>query len=371
MNILFSKLFKFKSKTKYLFLILLFCNMIPKKESIKPSWEDLPSFHLTKITLSDCPPIKRVENMIIKYHKIDKTKLPNIKKRINLLTKISNYIEDNINISIMDSYQKNILLSIYKISISKIKYLKKLLLYYEKYNDNFDSLKSFFKDYKPTKYKVITIYEKEFYVSSLRDVIGGYWIECVDPCHRRYLVNYRLKWSKIKDKNKPMFFLWLENQIINSNMATSYFPKEIDILMYHIPKIEDGKIYLKSLEDNKYYLLNTPMDNKEGHVFTIAPNQELRIGLGSAEMRHSSLSKGKPVLGAGAFWFKKGIIKKISFSSGHYMPKFVHFYQTIEILKNKKLLLRDDIEVEYYDGPRRKVSSLPEFLKIIKSKLRK
>ena len=106
-------------------------------------------------------------------------------------------------------------------------------------------------------------------------------------------------------------------------------------------------------------LLNTEKStkNKENsqklikeHIFVIDSNSNILMGYSDVNFSHISLSLYKPLIGAGTLSIVKGLIKEISFNSGHYCPKIIHNLQTLKFFEGLGIPIRDDVKVTYYSG---------------------
>ncbi|MCP3658850.1 MAG: hypothetical protein GY830_00440 [Bacteroidetes bacterium] len=404
-------------KNKYLLIILFLTSLsFYNIYGIEPSWIDLPQDPIKYFDKKNKLLIK-LKNLIDTYHSIQKTDFEKAESRIYLLSKIINFIETHLLKNLNnDEYLVRILNSLLNISKSKKLYLEKIRDFYQNYDDSYEtvrddiiaqalstnknektdfkaatflgkSTKSFLIKDDSYHYKFLILNNGKLYIPSMKVSIGKFWLEVIDPCHRRYLLEYREKWERLKIKDRPKFFFWMEDKVIPWYSSKTFYPTNEEIQKIFTPVIINKKFYSKypfdpSVENSKvvirkqcltqkYYLFQTRKDSKDGHIFVINPDKKIRIALGSQCIRHTSLSRGMPIIGIGSLWFENGRIYRISFSSGHYFPSFIHYKQVLDIFEEYGVILSNNTEVIYYDGPKYKTCTYSKFRKILTAKLRK
>jgi len=78
------------------------------------------------------------------------------------------------------------------------------------------------------------------------------------------------------------------------------------------------------------------------------PDYKIYAAVNSIYIHHSSLSNGKPIIGAGNFVLTNGKISRLFLNSGHYLPGINQYKETILAFEQSKLPLPNDLSVKYY-----------------------
>lgn len=152
----------------------------------------------------------------------------------------------------------------------------------------------------------------------------------------------------------PDFFLWLEERNIPNFFPSILLIDENELSNYEI-FIQDNVIYKKNGEVLHHIASDSEL------IFIIDHNLRVLACSTTDKIRHPSLSYYKPILGSGSLWVNNGHIVKISLNSGHYIPQIKHYIQTIKILEEKSLMLRDDLVLHYYENFEEVLSTVGAF----------
>jgi hypothetical protein len=155
---------------------------------------------------------------------------------------------------------------------------------------------------------------------------GDMWLQLIDPAHRE-LDFYKNAW--LDSNTCDNFFIWLEKQPI------SFHHMSIDFILNS--EINDYKINVKNglILDAKGQTIQSKhiYDRYNETLFVIDANQDIFITDSAKNIRHTSLSRGAPVLGGGIMFIEKGLVKEIRGDSGHYLFYTPHMKQTINIME--------------------------------------
>lgn len=272
--------------------------------------------------------------LVDEYHIIEKDKISNIKNRMILLNsihhKLSNCENEKLNILGMYAKKKKNYLNCLNEMFNREILLPNQQIY------NKEKLLPYFENKKDSK-SVCIVNEVRFdYKTNTK--FGEYWLELIDPSHRLGIDFYKRIWEK--DNSNTNFFMWLEKIECFHNIPVINMPSNIS--QYRVD-IRDGLIL-----DCDGNIKDTPSNEEE--IFIIDENQNIFSCLSSNSMKHTSLSKGRPLLGVGSFQLEKGKIKYLENSSGHYLPGKKILTNTLEILKNKGINLEINTKIGYFDN---------------------
>ncbi|MBS0652363.1 MAG: hypothetical protein JSR39_02425 [Verrucomicrobia bacterium] len=202
-------------------------------------WIDLPDDNYLAVLGYETQNTIALDALIREYNKIPKDQIPTLSCRIKKLNKIIALVQDWTDNRLEAIDKKKHLLWISEIASRKKNYLTELLTIYENnlhgeeeqqaYHTDISSLKD------PAKAAVI-LNNHRFFSLKMREYWGDFWIETLDPCHRR-VTPFLDQWKELKKLNPeiPHFFLWLETQ--------------------HIPKYVPRVTYLKGEELEKRRLI--------------------------------------------------------------------------------------------------------------------
>jgi hypothetical protein len=298
------------------------------------AWIDIPTASFVGSLANDS---NQLEILINQYHAINKMQLDLLSKRIDFLERIHLRI-----LQVVENKKEqhsNKLLRLDNLVKKKIWYLSKIRELYD-HSSSYDGFLNV--GSREASYTPLILVNKVLFDFKLPIYWGLYWLEALDPCHR-FLTGHYLKW---KESESPIpFFLWLEEQEIPYNSIQITYLNESDISKHQL-EIKDG-IFVSSV-DKSAVTYERP---KQEYLFVINLKNELIVIEGSESIRHSSMSLGRPVLGAGSLKIHNGKITYIDAESGHYQPTPIALLQAIELLEKQGAILKySTIQVKYYDN---------------------
>lgn len=310
-------------------------------------WLDLPDDNYVAILGYETQGTKDLDQLIRSYNQIPKDKIETLSCRIKKLNRIMDLIQNWVP---HPKDKRKHLLWIAEIASNKKNYLNELLKIYEgrlhenqtKYHNDFSMLRD------PSKTPVI-LTNHRYYSLKMREYWGDFWMEALDPCHRR-LTPFLDQWRSL-NIDTP-FFLWLETQ--------------------HIPKYVPRVTYLKGdeLEKRKvavyqglFWQQDAPLslDPSKKHLFSIDLNKDLYVAEEKEGISHSSFTCGKPVLGAGILQIVEGKLKSLALESGHYMPSIEIGYQILKIFEEKGVLFPTHLELIFFHDRNKYKADLTSF----------
>ena len=279
--------------------------------------------------------------MIEQYHAIDKAVPDKLQMRIALLNSIASYLgllEDQ---SKFDR-QKGAIGLFKQAVLSKKNYLDRLLeIPCDEAIDSyhFDTSKLLDPRYKP-----LFLRNDITYSLKMREFWGKFWLESIDPGHRR-LANFYQFWLNTKPlcQSYQSFFLWLESQPIPKNVPS--------VLYYSDAQIERCRVELRNgylANPHTQALITT--DPSVRNLFVIHLSKELYFAPWKEGIWHTTLSQGKPLLGAGLLHIENGVIRSVPFESGHYLPSLEESFQSLQILKDRGARFSEPFEVVYFEN---------------------
>lgn len=299
------------------------------------AWIDIP-------TIGFAVPATHQESsigtLITAYHALEKTSLEALPKRIEILKQLhddlSNTRQDSTDFSSTKAQKLDHLVK------KKVWYLEKIYSLYQNPNpyEEFLNVGPIDKNLTP-----LFLVNKVLFDFKLPIYWGLFWLEALDPCHR-FLTAHYLKWRE-KGGDIP-FFLWLEDQEIPHNSIQIDFLTENDLEKHQLD-IVDG--LFKHHHTGEVVEFD---DITQEYIFALTLDKKLIVAKGNEHIRHSSLTSGKPVLGAGALKIKAGKLIYIDAESGHYQPTPRDLLQTIQIITTQGAVLDlETVQVKYYlDG---------------------
>ncbi len=323
------------------FLLFLLCLGFRSIYSeLTVDWIDIPHADYKVILETEEVEIERLNQLISNYHSIDKSSLKVQSNRIELLEAISNYLEQ---LASQEKFlnQKKTILLLKKTVQSKKRYLKQIL---EIPSD--EAISSCHLDHSSlpeTDYEVISLRNNISYSLKMKEFWGKFWLESIDPCHRR-LANFYQFWLDTNpvSKSYQSFFLWLESQPVSKNVPIVEYYSDTKLKSCCIEIIEG---HLRKSDTHE--LVNT--DPAKRNLFIIDLSKNLYLEAYKEGVWHTSLSCGNPILGAGLLQIEQGIIKVIAFESGHYLPSGKQNFQVLQILQEKGACIKDPLEVIYFE----------------------
>lgn len=330
-------------KTLIFFLILFPTIILAQDNNKNISWVDFPNEKI-EFYINDIHGVNYEINELIKeYHAIKKDEFSEIGERIVKLKRINQLLIQMATNPALHN-KSGTLHRLAKAAIYKVKYLQELQDIYKNKKYTPESMreyhletsnKAIYRNYQP-----LFLVNKLMYDAKLPTFWGYYWLESIDPCHRQ-LTDYYLKWQE-SDSTKP-FFMWLEMQSIPYYIpAINYFNN--DELAKNIVNIRDGKLL------NAQRRPLNAMEPEIVYLFAIMPDKTFYITKGSSSVRHTSITKGKPVLASGEIKVSNGIVTYWNTESGHYQPNISDALQTALLFKDLGINLSDNCQTMYYSN---------------------
>lgn len=319
------------------------------------SWVDFPKDRLQDILYYYDSKLEPVCRSILNYHKVPKSDWQTLDKRMQFLQDISN-LAKNINQNIYhNTYYNKVLVKINEVALSKLNYLKAIKILNHKVEKMYSTV--FSQKNLPDNYKPLIINNRRRYNIDTEELWGEYFIECIDPCHRRLINMYLDLWgNKPNIENLADFFLWLEDKNVPLFFPSIYIFTDTELMKLKA-KVKDGKILTANNQSisttfclSNVYTMNTrgPVFLRE-HIFIIDRKLNLYLTYSSPEHAHVSMSRYEPLIGAGKITIRNGKIETISFDSGHYLPDIDHVRQSIQVLLSMGVKLSSEIAIRYFN----------------------
>lgn len=304
-------------------------------------WIDIPCTNYKEILASDEDEMDFLNGLVEQYHLLNKSSITTQQDRIHLLDDICTYLQWLSHQEKFKEIQSTILL-LNKAVQNKREYIKQILQI-----PSDEKIASYHLDTSEQQemvFEPLLLRNNSSYSLKMKEFWGNFWLESIDPCHRR-LANYYQFWLNTNPvvKTYQSFFLWLESQTIPKNVLMVDYYSDEQVKIFNIVLI-DG--YLKKYDTLE--LVNT--DPLLRNVFVIDLAKELYLKSVKEGVWHTSLSRGKPILGAGLLQIEQGVIKMISFESGHYLPSIKQSFQALQILHAKGARFTDPFEVNYFEN---------------------
>lgn len=334
-------------KNYFLFFFILNLSLLSSSET-SCDWIDLPydDYQIILGMSEDDDQVRDINRIVQEYHLIPKDLNELLPLRINYLEKLKTFlyqIENKENFPaiklLIDLTTKKLN---YLIALSKIPEFDEIEAYHLNFNVS-------------SNYKPIFLRNNMTYSLKMKEHWGAFWLETIDPCHRRLAHLYKF-WldhvSPLSQTDYLSFFLWLETQCVQKHIPIVKYYSDDEILKCQIG-IDNG--YL--ITSNSQELLTTPLNKR--NVFIINLDEELFIETCSEGIWHTTLSLGKPVLAVGLMDVDRGMVKRISFESGHYLPDIKQSFQSIQILVDKGVRFVDPFELIYFENRNKYMITLP------------
>lgn len=332
---------KFSSKIQKQIIVLLF-SLPSFLLANQPSWLDLPKDSLTSLSYLKNEETSEIDKLISEYHFIPKTDPLKILERIVYLKTIEQKLFDQITPK-LSKKNKKFLKNIYETAKEKRIYLENLENLRFNLTSNQDYLNHYFYDISKNCDNWIPLFlcNQRKYDSTLRIYWGEYILGVLDPCHR-FLTTYFDLWRQIDPENLDyfLFFIWLEGQNVPFDITRVYFFTEEEKNAKEIVQ-KQGKLCLKITDD--FF-----SSSQKECLFIIDLEEKIFVTEGTREIRHDSLSLGKPVIAAGNIIIQEGVIIRLGLESGHYQPTILHGIQLLTILRKKGIPLSSDIKIDFY-----------------------
>lgn len=311
-------------------------------------WIDLPKKKLGYLCRNNSEDLDEIDRLILSYHALDKTDKKLLLARIDFLNCIICTL-NNKALSIEDEDLRTCLIDIKNQALGKKSYLESLYQLHERFSEpalNAHDYLSDIGDFPSDKHPLI-LNNKEYYDAKNAEFWGNYWLEIIDPAHRRLDTYFEL-WSnkKTHNPNLPPFFLWLEEQNVSRYIMHIVFLTDVELNAAKA-KFENGLLYIKNSSGSEFMLVNTLQEEDEW-IFIIDKHNEIYISKAAMNLRHPSLSHGKPIIGAGTIQVNNGIITKLSLESGHYLPQREHYIQTLQFFLDHNAQFAENLNISYY-----------------------
>lgn len=327
-------------------------------------WLDLPKDSLEKIGGLSCGN-SEIDQFIQQYHSVDKTDPSKINTRIIYLDKIANLLSEyekrEVNFN-----SKKFLKNIHKTAIEKRRYLEALDGIRLMLSLNPEYITNYMRNTSKncTDSAPLFLVNERKYDSKLRIYWGEYFLEVIDPCHR-FLTSYYDLWIESNPINSDYFsFLyWLESQNVHFEVTAVHYFSSSEKSKYEII-VEEGRLKEKCTGK----LLNC-YKKEEEHLFIIDLEKKLYVTKASKEIRHTSLSYGKPVLAAGNLVVRQGIIYRLGLESGHYQPNTDDGQQLLNILVEQGANFSSDAALDFYYNGEKQSLLLSEFKEKFSSRI--
>jgi hypothetical protein len=341
----------------FLFTLFLAWDANANIKDWPPKWLDYREEDynaLLKIPESDDS--KKLSSLIQEYNKIDKTDIKNLGKRIQKLESILSFLK-TWQSSAAEKLLKKKLQSLIIIGKNKAWYLGQLKKGYAsgRFDFNYTNVLNELTEVKRKKNALI-LKRREVSGPYLEGYWGDFWLEYLDPCHRRIWSFYEL-WAREKKKNPtiPHFFMWLEDKNLSTDIPfTHYFDDE---------DLEKSKVILNDEKKLCYQHNGKIVSNSSEtrNVFVVNLENQLLIAKGSSTTHHGTLARGKPVLAAGIIDIQCGEVVRIIFESGHYRPDIEEGRNILLLLQRMGIELKADVEIGYFNDFGKQVISVKKF----------
>ena len=311
-------------------------------------WVDLPNDNYAAILGYETENTVQLDSLIRRYNEIPKDRIETLSCRIRKLGKIIDLIKEWTENRLESVDKKKHLLWISEMAAKKQGYLDALLQIYETKLHEETGLEAYHIDlfsFQDRSKTPVFLNNHRFYSLKMREYWGDFWMEAIDPCHRR-LTPYLEQWEGLKKTNPeiPHFFLWLETQNLPKYVPRVTYLKEDDL--------EKKRLLVR----NSLFCKRTDIgwahanfdDPVKRYLFSIDLNKEVYVAEEMGGISHSSFTSGKPVLGAGLLQMHEGLLTALALESGHYMPSMEIGHQILTIFKEKGALFPNELEIVFF-----------------------
>lgn len=285
-----------------------------------PSWVEIPDDDYGIILGVSGPDIAELNALVKQYHALAKG---NLQGRIQKLQEISDFLPR----------VQNVFASTMALLSTAIDGKREYLRQVEQIPSD-EVIEQYHTDSSECgSYKPFVLRNNVTYSLKMKEHWGKFWLESIDPCHRR-LANYYQFWLRgnTSPVNYQSFFIWLESQPL---------PRQIPYVTY----LTDSE-----LESYRVERSQITTDPTKRNLFVIDLSKNLYVVTWKEGIWHTSLSRGKPVLGAGLIHMEQGVICTIAFESGHYLLSIEENYQSIQVLKERGASFRDPLKIIYFEN---------------------
>jgi hypothetical protein len=314
-------------------------------------WLDLPWSDYKVILAIDEPEIEHLNERITEYHALDKCSAETLSSRIDCLESISAYLQF---LAAQKKFveKKPLIFLLNEAIQGKQEYLRQI--WHIPSDEEIAHYHLGPASSQEGDWMVFPLRNTFSYSIKMKEYWGSFWLESIDPCHRR-LANYYQFWLNTHPASisYQTFFLWLESQLIPRNILTVKYYSDQQL---ESCRIEVNEGYLKKSDGQE--LAHT--DPTKRNLFVISLSKNLYVEAHKEGVWHTSLSRGKPVLGAGLLQIDQGVITMVAFESGHYLPSLEHGFQTLQILREEGCRFKEPFDVIYFENRNKYKVSLLE-----------
>lgn len=326
--------------------------------SAKAHWLDLPRDPLEKIGGLGSP-LPLINQLIDEYHSIKKPDSSMLALRICYLKEIVDLLSKHIEKE-SNPRARKFLTNVRRTAEEKGEYLRELENMRRNFIVNPHHIENYAHDLvklKTNRNPLFLVNERK-YDSKLRIYWGEYFLEVIDPCHR-FLTSYYDLWLETNplDKDYFSFFVWLEGQSVNFELTVVRYFTDAEKDQCEVT-VRDGKFVKKMTGE-----VLTCCQEEQEYLFIIGLDERIYIVPGSKEVRHTSLSHGKPVLAIGNINIREGVTYKLGLESGHYQPTPSDGQQLLGMLLDREVTLSLDTVLDFYQDGEKQSLSLADFVK--------
>jgi len=308
------------------------------------SWIDLPVDDYTLVLGYQSKDVQTLNQLINSYHDLPKGSEEAIEPRIEILQQVIAHLEGWLQERLTGVEKVKHLKWVQEIAANKCHYLQKLKKLYSTQQHTEEQLYNYHHDVAELtdpSYEPVILNSQCFFSLKMREYWGDFWLESIDPCHRRLTPFYR-QWLRAKEQKQTThpFFLWLETQERPRYVPTVRYLTDAEKTGAAV-HVSNGLVYHHNQPAN----WNEP---NERYLFGIDLKKNIFVAREGEGCSHSSFTHGKPVLGAGLFKATNGQLTSIALESGHYLPSVEVGYQIIRILQEKQVDWPAELEVVYF-----------------------
>jgi hypothetical protein len=177
-----------------------------------------------------------------------------------------------------------------------------------------------------------------------RPISSTYLGEAIDEPKHRYgsdLNQFYKAWRQNK-VTTDSFVVWMDKLEAGQNVpgATKELLEKAKIPSVKYLKAAERASYIAQIQQNtnritnQHLASNLTTNAENPQIFVISPDNKIYVGTYvRREFHHSSFLEGGAVKGAGEFYFKDGVLKRISSKSGHYWPDEITILRSLFTLK--------------------------------------
>lgn len=333
-------------------------------------WIDLPNDDYTLVLGYRNESSLQLSKLVGEYNQIAKDREDQLPLRIQALERVEKHLESWIKEGLTKVEKKKHLQWLLSLAVKKKNYLVALDKIYALNLETDAALEEYhcaIQDQLPPSLTPVLLNNKRFFSLKMREYWGDFWLESLDPCHRR-LTPFYLQWMERKKENPnlPHFFLWLETQHLPRYVPVVHYLSEEELKQAHV-RVERGQFisYCQGSAQPVNFV-----DPSERYLFVIDTKEQLYVTTESRGCSHSSFTHGKPVLGAGLINIRDGVLERLALESGHYLPSVEVGYTILKLFDKMGVIWPRSFEIVYFfdrnkysaDVKREDLSSLESFI---------